>query len=359
MERPSQRIAQRAIAEIRDITAALGRRVRLMEVCGTHTVALRKSGVLSLLPDAVEMVSGPGCPVCVTPAGYVDNALCMIRKHDAQVVTFGDMAKVPSTDGETLAQYMGTPSLRLVYSPAELLALPPAESGPYVFLGIGFETTAPTVASVFRSLRATGREDVYLYAAFKAVPPILRTLIEDPTIAIHGFLLPGHVSVIIGTAAYAFLEGPGGIPGVIAGFEPGDMLAGLLMLLRQVREGAHRVENAYRRAVRDRGNEKAVGVMHQVLKPCDAVWRGLGRIPGSGLSLRGEYAVLDAEAVFSLPSPEDRPAPGCRCGDVIQGKALPAECPLFASACTPDHAVGPCMVSSEGTCAAYLRYRAA
>ncbi len=354
-----QRFAQRIIPQIGSVASTLGRPVRIMEVCGTHTVALRKSGVLSLLPENVTMVSGPGCPVCVTPAGYVDNALRLIREHGAQVVTFGDMAKVPSTEGETLAQFMGTPNLRLVYSPAELLGLPPAAAGPYVFLGIGFDTTAPTVASVFRSLRTAGREDVYLYAAFKTVPPILQALVADPTIAIQGFLLPGHVSVIIGPEAYAFLESAGGVPGVIAGFEPADMLAGLLLLLRQLQAGTHRVENAYSRAVRDRGNAKAVAVMNDVLEPCDAAWRGLGTIPGSGLRLRQEYASLDAAAAFSLPEPKDPPTPGCRCSEVIQGKAIPPECPLFGSACTPEHALGPCMVSSEGTCTAYLRYRAA
>lgn len=330
-----------------------------MEVCGTHTVALRKSGVLSLLPENVTMVSGPGCPVCVTPAGYVDNALRLIREHNAQVVTFGDMAKVPGSEGETLAQFMGTPNLRLVYSPSELLAPPPAAAGPSVFLGIGFETTAPTVASVFRSLRAAGRSDVYLYAAFKTVPPVLRTLLADPEIPIQGFLLPGHVSVIIGPQAYAFLDRDGGIPGVIAGFEPTDMLAGLLLLLRQVGAATHHVENAYPRAVRERGNPKAMGVMREVLEPCDAVWRGLGTIAESGLRLRQEYASLDAEAAFSLSPSQDLPTPGCRCGEVIQGKAIPPECALFGSVCTPEHALGPCMVSSEGTCAAYLRYRAA
>jgi len=345
------------VARIREIAGRLGRDIRIMEVCGTHTVSLRRHGIHSLLPRTVRLVSGPGCPVCVTPSGFVANALRLIEKRGVTVATFGDMVKVPDPEGRSLSSYLGSGRVRIVYSPLELLELAEEVPGPTVFLGIGFETTIPAIASVFERARQQGIRELYLYSAFKTVPRALRALVTDPECAIDGFLLPGHVSVVIGLDPYRFLAGEFGLPGVVGGFEPVDMLGAILGILSQLESGVSAIENAYPRAVRDDGNPAARAVVNRTLVESDAVWRGLGRIDGSGLRLREEYADMDAGRVFSLPEVVDRDPPGCLCGRVIQGKVTPPECPLFGRRCTPDRPVGPCMVSSEGTCAAYLKYR--
>jgi hydrogenase expression/formation protein HypD len=246
--------------------------------------------------------------------------------------------------------------VKLVYSPAELAGLARAAGRPVVFLGIGFETTIPTVAAAVKSAVESGVRNLSVYSAFKVVPPALALLTADPARRIDGYLLPGHVSVIIGPEAYAFLQGPGGLPGVITGFEGLDMLLGLLMIVRQVSRHESKVENAYPRAVKPGGNVRARELMKEMLEPRDALWRGLGVIPRSGLGLRPAFAEMDAEVKFGLPDIHDSDDPRCLCRKVIAGEAVPYDCPLFGKRCTPDDPVGPCMVSSEGTCAAYLRY---
>ena len=349
-------LARSMAGEIGDLVKSLAGPVKIMEVCGTHTVALRKHGIHSLLPETVRLISGPGCPVCVTPAGYIDNALELARREDVLIATFGDMLKVPGSDGRSLASLQGKGRVRMVYSPSELLALARSRKGPVVFLGIGFETTIPTVASVFLESMEMGLANLFLYTAFKTVPLALKTLLQDPSRDIDAFLLPGHVSVVIGRKAYGFLEEPGGIPGVIAGFEPVDMLYAILLIVRQLASGRSAVENAYPRAVREEGNGKARAVIHRLLQPVDDLWRGLGRIPQSGMGLKESFRRIDAASRFGIPEVRDYEPPGCLCGKVIQGKAVPADCALFGQRCTPDTPVGPCMVSSEGTCAAHLRY---
>jgi hydrogenase expression/formation protein HypD len=360
--RPEQSFRNRALAEristrIHRIAASVEGDIRIMEVCGTHTVALRRCGIRSLLPKKIRFISGPGCPVCVTPAGFISNALRLIEEHGATIATFGDMVKVPDPDGRSLSAYLGTGRVRILYSPRELLSLAREVSEPVVFLGVGFETTIPTVASVFLRAQEEGIQNLYLAAAFKTVPVALRTLVSDPECAVSGFLLPGHVSVIIGLEPYRFLAEEFGLPGVIGGFEPIDMLFAVLGIVEQLAHRTAAIENAYRRAVRDEGNEEARKVMERLLVPAPALWRGLGRLEGSGLRLREEMQAMDADRVFGLPEILDHDPPGCLCARVIQGKALPAECALFGRRCTPDRPVGPCMVSSEGTCAAHLRYR--
>jgi hydrogenase expression/formation protein HypD len=344
------------LAEIGDIAGSLGRRIRIMEVCGTHTVALRRHGIPSLLPASISLISGPGCPVCVTPIAYVDNALSLVERGEATVATFGDMLKVPGSGRTSLSRYTAGGGVRMVYSPAEILALSESAPGPLVFLGIGFETTIPAVAAVFLEAHRRDLRNLFLYTAFKTIEPALRALLADPDRSIDGFLLPGHVSVILGADAYGFLEGPDGLPGVIAGFEPLDMIYAILLILRQVVEGSRRVENAYPRAVKPGGNPKARKIIDMLTEPRDELWRGLGVIPGSGRGLRDEYRSMDAAEAFRLPPLEDHDPPGCLCGKVIQGKSLPMDCSLFGVRCTPDQPVGPCMVSSEGTCAAHFRY---
>ncbi|MBN2553198.1 MAG: hydrogenase formation protein HypD, partial [Spirochaetales bacterium] len=260
-----RRLARPLLEDIRRTAAELGRTVRIMEVCGTHTVAIRRSGVHSLLPENVLLVSGPGCPVCVTPTGYIDNALRLLDTTGASVVSFGDMLKVPGSRGGNLAGGMGSGRVRIVYSPSELLAIAGERKEAVVFLAIGFETTIPTVAAAYLQALRKGLDNLFLYTAFKTVPPALRALLDSPDRNLDGFLLPGHVSVIIGEQPYRFLEDPGGVPGVITGFEPLDLLEGISAVLKQILRGENRVENAYLRAVRPQGNPKARAVMDQLL----------------------------------------------------------------------------------------------
>ena len=351
-------LADTLVAEIEAAAVRAGRTIRLMEVCGTHTVELRKQGIHSLLPESIVLVSGPGCPVCVTPSGYIDNALALVEENNALVATFGDMMRVPGASGRSLSSLAGTGRVRLVYSPRELLNMAESTTLPVVFLAIGFETTIPVVVSALLEARDRGIANLYLYTAFKTVPPALRFLLSSPAHGIDGFILPGHVSVIIGEEAYGLLEQKGGRPGVITGFDGLDMLLGILMLMRQIEKGECRVENAYPRAVRKEGNPRARGLIAATLEPRDDEWRGLGAIPGGGLALKPALSACDAEKAFALPPAADIEPPGCLCSRVIAGMAAPPDCALFGTRCTPDDPVGPCMVSSEGTCAAYFRYGA-
>ena len=351
-----RRLADSLLAAIGETAARIGRPVRIMEVCGTHTVELRRQGIHSLLPPGITLVSGPGCPVCVTPAGYIDNAMALARGGKALVATFGDMLKVPGSDGTSLASLTGSGAVKLLYSPSELSALARRMKMPVVFLAVGFETTIPVVLSALLAARASGLANVLLYTGFKTIIPALRHLLANPGHGIDGFLLPGHVSVVIGPEAYGLLGEPGGRPGVITGFEALDMLLGILLVLRRVARGERGVENAYPRAVKPGGNAAARRLMEEHLVPRDDAWRGLGVIPGCGLALRPSLAEHDAEIRFALPEARDVEAPGCLCARVISGTALPADCGLFGLRCTPEDPVGPCMVSSEGACAAHLRY---
>jgi hydrogenase expression/formation protein HypD len=351
-----RQLAGMLVAEIEKSAGRIGRPVRIMEVCGTHTVELRKQGIHSLLPRSVTLISGPGCPVCVTPTGYVDNALALAESKAAVIASFGDMLRVPGSSGRTLSSAAGRGGVKLVYSPSDLLEIAAGMQGPLVFLAVGFETTIPTIISVLMEARERGIGNLSLYTSFKTVPPALRFLLANPEHGIDGFLLPGHVSVIIGSEAYDFLENDGGRPGVVTGFDALDMLLGILLVLRQISGGLNKVENAYPRAVKPGGNPRARELMARMLEPRDEAWRGLGVIPGASLGLRGDLAEADAERIFSLPATRDVEMPGCICSRVVAGMAVPPECGLFGTRCTPDDPVGPCMVSSEGTCAAYFRY---
>jgi hydrogenase expression/formation protein HypD len=353
-----RRLAGELVSEIERTMRRIGKPLKLMEVCGTHTVELRRTGIHSLLPQAISLVSGPGCPVCVTPAGYVDNALSLAESGQAVIATFGDMLKIPGTNGRALSSLSGRGLVKLVYSPTELVAIARVSALPVVFLAVGFETTIPTVVSALLEAKKAGASNLLLYTAFKTVTPALRFLLSSRDHGIDGFILPGHVSVVIGEKAYEFLAEADGRPGVITGFESLDMLLGILLLVRQIERGENRVENAYPRAVRADGNPRARAIMEENLVPRSDVWRGLGKIPDGALGLRPEWAGSDAEKRFELPEARDAEAPGCLCSRVIAGKAIPPECALFGRRCTPDDPVGPCMVSSEGTCAAYFRYSA-
>jgi hydrogenase expression/formation protein HypD len=327
-----------------------------MEVCGTHTMAIARSGIRSVLPDNIDLLSGPGCPVCVTEPGYIDAAV-ELAGAGRWIVTFGDMIDVPGST-TTLARARAN-GARVVpcYSPTTALTL--ARENPnreIVFLSVGFETTVGPAVSIVEEASQAGVRNVSLLTAFKTVPSALRTLLADPDIEIDAFLCPAHVSAIIGSRAYEPVSGSAGVPCVIAGFEPLDILLGIKGILDQIVAGESRVVNQYTRVVRENGNPKAQALIARMLEPIDARWRGIGVIPSSGLGLRSAYRTYDAARKHGLTIAPGIESPGCRCGDVIKGKLKPPECPLFGKRCTPDDAVGPCMVSAEGSCAAHFKY---
>ncbi|HBW17436.1 MAG TPA: hydrogenase formation protein HypD [Desulfovibrio sp.] len=336
----------------------LDRPLRFMEVCGTHTVAIFQSGIRPLLPEGVRHLSGPGCPVCVTHESEVAAYLQLAERGDVIIATFGDLMRVPGPGGRNLklAQAQGA-RIEVVYSSFDALKLAADNPGEkVVFLGIGFETTAPTVAGTVQMARAQGLDNFMVLSFHKLVPPALRALLVDPECAVDAFLLPGHVSTVLGIEPYRFVATEFGTPGVIAGFDPVDILQALLIMVEQRKTGEYGIVNAYRRAVDDAGNPRARQVMDDVFMQSDALWRGIGLLPGSGLVFRPEYARFDAMQRLGLTLPEAGDTPGCKCGDVLKGKMQPNECPLFGKACVPAKPVGPCMVSTEGSCAAYYKY---
>ena len=355
---PAAAAALRArLQELGAALAAAGRSVRVMEVCGSHTMAIARFGIRELLPPNVTLLSGPGCPVCVTAPGYIDAAIALARKG-AMLATFGDMLNVPGSESSLAACRAAGGAIEVCYSPRGALAL--AESNhtrEVVFLGIGFETTTAPVVSLIGLAQHDSVKNLSLLAAFKLVPPALHAVLADPAVKVDAFLCPAHVSAIIGMHPYEPFARDHGKPCVIAGFEPLDILYGICGILTQIVEGRSVVENQYERVVRPDGNPKARAVMERFLQPADTHWRGMGLLPASGLVLRPEFAAYDAEKRFGLTIGPGRESPGCLCGDVIKGKCPPPECPFFAKRCTPLRPVGPCMVSTEGTCAAWYKYQ--
>jgi hydrogenase expression/formation protein HypD len=326
-----------------------------MEVCGTHTMAIARYGLRELLPRGLRLVSGPGCPVCVTAVADLDKVVALARLPEVTLATFGDLIRVPASSTTLAAERAAGADVRVVYSPRDAVQLAADEpQRQVVFAGIGFETTAPTVAASLLEARARGVGNFCVLSLHKTMPLPLKALLDLGETPISGFLLPGHVSVITGTACYQFLARDYGVAGVVAGFEPRDVLRALLRLVRQ---SAPAIEIEYKRAVRPEGNVVAQRLLEQVFEPADADWRGLGVIPGSGLALRAEFADMDASVRFEVEPGIPREPPGCRCGEVLRGVLDPAGCALFGRRCTPQAPVGACMVSSEGACAARYRYR--
>jgi hydrogenase expression/formation protein HypD len=326
-----------------------------MEVCGTHTMAISRYGLRQLLPPGLRLISGPGCPVCVTSTHDLDKVVALARQPDITVATFGDLVRVPASHTTLAAERAAGADVRVVYSPLDALELAAAQPHrQLVFVGIGFETTAPGVAAAIAEAAARNLDNFSVISLHKTMPLALRALLDLGETAVTGFILPGHVSVITGTLCYEFLATEYGIGGVVAGFEPDDVLTALILIARQERPA---IEIAYRRAVKPEGNVAARALMERVFMPCDADWRGLGVIPGSGLAIRPEFGAHDAERRFVIETgPAEEPR-GCACGEVLRGVRDPAECPLFGLRCTPEAPVGACMVSSEGACAARYRYR--
>jgi hydrogenase expression/formation protein HypD len=343
---------------IRSIRAQSKKPVRFMEVCGTHTVAIFRHGIRQLLPPAIQLISGPGCPVCVTATEEIDRAVKLARHPEVMITTFGDLIRVPGSSSSLQEERAGGADVRLVYSTFDALKM--AGDHPekrVVFLAIGFETTAPTVAAAVLEARRLELSNFFILCAHKLLPPALEALLASDDLNIQGFLYPGHVTTIIGTDAYEAVARKYGMPGVVCGFEPIDILESILLLVQQVNQGQARVEIQYKRGAAAAGNPRAMDVLHQVFSPCDAPWRGLGVIPASGLTLGEGFRALAAEDHFDLSVPPAHEPPGCACGEILRGIKIPPECKLFRNVCRPDHPVGPCMVSSEGTCAAYHKYQ--
>ena len=350
-------IARKLVDEISALVAGYPGRMTLMEVCGTHTMAIHQHGIRALMPEQIRLISGPGCPVCVTPVDYVDHAIALARRPQTIVATFGDMMRVPGSSSNLLHEKARGADVRIVYSPLDAVAI--AEKNPQVtivFLGIGFETTAPTIAGSILDAQRRGLSNYLVLGAHKTMPTPMQVLAADPELQVDGFLAPAHVSAIIGADAYQPLVESCRIPCVVTGFEPLDVLLGIKMLARQIVAGSAEVEIEYSRLVRREGNRKAQQLLAQVFTPSDARWRGIGVIPNSGLDFRPEYAAFDAARQLPVTVEEAIEPAGCRCGDILKGKIAPQDCPLFARRCTPQDPVGACMVSSEGTCAAAYKY---
>jgi hydrogenase expression/formation protein HypD len=333
------------------------RPMTLMEVCGSHTMAIHRSGIRSLLPATIRLLSGPGCPVCVTPRTYLDTVLTITREHGVTPVTFGDMMRVPGATGNLIDIRMSGAKVEVVYSPLGILELATADPDTqFMFISVGFETTTPTIAATIKEAAERKLSNVSFAVANKILPPALTALVSAPELHIDGFLLPGHVSLILGSEPYQFLAQEHRRCGAIAGFEPADILQAILILVDQFKERKPAIANPYNRTVRAEGNVKARKLIDELFTVCDTEWRGFGIIPASGLTLREEYHHFDAIRRFPVKVDPVPDPSGCRCGDVLRGSIDPPDCPLFARSCTPQKPVGACMVSSEGSCAAYYKY---
>jgi len=333
------------------------REIRLMEICGTHTVAIFRSGMRQLLPHEIKLISGPGCPVCVTANEDIDRAIWLARQPGVIVTTFGDLARVPGSSSSFDIERSKGADIRIVY--ATLDALQIARENRHrqvVFIGIGFETTAPTIAAAIKQASKLGVDNFSVFSAHKLLPPAMRALLDANEVKLDGFLCPGHVSIIIGAGAYQETVDRYRTPCVVTGFEPLDILQGVSLLIDQVENGRAEVENQYRRAVSWEGNTAARMVIDEIFEPVDSTWRGIGIIPKSGLGFRHEWKKFDAANRFSMPEIKVKEHPGCKCGEVLRGVMTPPECALFRSVCSPLDPKGPCMVSAEGTCGAYYRY---
>ncbi len=351
------RDAQLAKPLVAELKKSATKPLRVMEVCGSHTMAIFRDGLRSILPEGFELISGPGCPVCVTSAPHMDAFISMADRKGVRVAIFGDLFRVPGTHGSLANASSRGAHVHIVYSPIDALEL--AKQHPeelIVFLGVGFETTTPGIAATILAAKNQKVSNFCVLSTQKVMPPPLIALLDDEELQLDGLLCPGHVSSIIGAGAYQPLVDRYGLACVVAGFETADLLNGLILLARQIGNGTPKVENTYPRVVTWDGNLRAQKVVDEIFKPSDTEWRGLGMIPGSGLAIRKSYSEFDALARLEITLPKAKEPKGCLCGQILKGIETPPDCPLFAKKCTPANPIGPCMVSSEGTCAAYHKY---
>ncbi|HUO09257.1 MAG TPA: hydrogenase formation protein HypD [Phycisphaerae bacterium] len=354
--RSHETIAQ-TLDRLRSAAAAIDRRISLMEVCGTHTMSAFRSGLHSLLPDNITLLSGPGCPVCVTAQSDIDLLLQFTRIPNVTLCTYGDMLRVPSRNGSLERARANGADIRVIYSTLDAIAIAQQNPEKQIVLGaVGFETTAPATAAAVLQAEALNLPNFSVFASHKRVVPAMMALLESGDVHVDGFLLPGHVSAIIGVETYRPIIEEFHLPCVVAGFEEAHMAAAIATLAELIRDNRIDLLNDYPEAVNSAGNPAALQLLDQVFQPADVRWRALGVIPNSGLALRPQYATFDAQRRFNLQAPLDAEPPGCICGRVITGAATPHQCKLFATACTPVNPIGPCMVSSEGTCQAWFKY---
>ena len=350
-------LARNLIAEIQREAAARTDPIFLMEFCGGHTHAIFRFGLRQILSDAVEMRSGPGCPVCVTAARDLDRAIAMASVEGVILATFGDMIRVPGSHDTLQDARARGADVRIVYSPRDALDL--ARNYPdrhVVFLGVGFETTAPGIAAALMEAESLGLPNFYVLSLHKLTPPAMRAILDAGEVSLDGIIGPGHVSSVIGSDAWAFLPADYDIPCAVAGFEPLDLLGAIAALVRASVHGTPDVFNTYGRSVRTQGNPVAQRMLDDVFEVVPAAWRGFGEIPSSGLALCDALSHRDAAQAFPVEVPSAEEPAGCRCGEVLRGVIDPTACPLFRRVCTPRNPVGPCMVSAEGACAAYFKY---
>lgn len=331
--------------------------LRFMEVCGTHTVSIFRAGIRQILPKNIELVSGPGCPVCVTEESYIDKAVAYAKNSEIIIATFGDMLKVPGSEKNLSEIQAEGANIKIVYSPLDCLEI--AKENPdkkIIFLAVGFETTAPTAAATILSAKNFGIKNLFFLSAQKLVPPALKMILNDAKVKVDGFLLPGHVAVVTGTKIFEFLSKDYKIPSVVTGFAAEEILSAILNLLTQIDEKNFEVANEYKSVVKTEGNISAQKILYEVYEKVDADWRGLGKIKNSGLKICKNFSEFDIEKIFPVEIKKISKKTACRCGEVLQGIISPPKCPLFGKTCQPLHAVGPCMVSVEGVCAAWFKY---
>ena len=343
-----------AASEAKDFLSSYdGKKVRIMEVCGTHTHEIFKDGIRQILSPQIDLISGPGCPVCVTPADFIDEAVMLVLEKNCTITTFGDLVRVPGSEKSLADARADGAKVKVVYAPQDAVKyaqLHPDEE--VVFLSVGFETTVPSECLAVQQAIEKGLKNFSLLTANKTMPEAYLAM-KDATDA---FLYPGHVHAIIGTSVCEKLRDEYGISGVCAGFTPSELLVALALEVKGLSRGEPFFINAYPRVVREEGSPKAVALTEKYMEPVDVLWRGIGEIKNSGLALREEYSDFDARKKYALPHITGRDNPACRCGEVLQGKCTSEECPLFGKACTPEHPVGACMVSSEGACSAFYLY---
>ncbi len=350
-------LAKKLAEKIRQIMPS--EKINLMEVCGTHTQNFCRFGLDKLLPENLSFISGPGCPVCVSPSEYIDTAIEISKNKDVLMLTFGDMLRIPGNKSSLEKERAKSSDVRMVYSPLETINL--AKKNPQkkvVFLAVGFETTAPAIALSILQAKKEKLKNLYFYTCLKLIPPAMFFLLQDKRLRLNGFLCPGHVSAIIGTKPYEFIPQGFGVGCCVSGFEPLDILEGIYFLLKQIVEKKPRVENQYLRVVIRQGNLEAQKIMRQVFLVEDSIWRSLGKIPQSGLKIRSEFSQFDAQKEFPFKRKISnvKRTTKCKCGDILKGLISPLGCPLFSRICSPEQPVGPCMVSKEGACNAYYRY---
>ncbi len=349
----SKTLCKNILNKIKELT---DEKINIMEVCGTHTVAIFRSGLRELLPKNINLISGPGCPVCVTPTSEIDHIIALARMKNTIIVTFGDMINVPGTNSSLKIEKAKGANIQIIYSPIQCLEI--AVKNPnqnVVLIGIGFETTTPLLASVVLEAAKDSVPNFYFFSLAKLMPPIMRELLQKKDAKLDGFLCPGHVSAIIGTEPYQFIPSEYHIPCVIAGFEPEDILIAIYHIVLQKRNKVACVENGYKRVVRKEGNPTALEKMSEVFTHTNSSWRGIGIVAKSGLDLKEKYRKMNARN-FEVDIEKTQENHDCRCGDVLKGVITPLQCPLFRKVCTPENPIGACMVSSEGSCAAFYKY---